>query len=132
MAHAIDQPMPPEFRRLAERLESYRKRTRRPRRLPDGIWGAAAALAQAHGVSGVARALRLDYYALKRRASAAAACSDGTSAKFVEVCVGKAGLGMGCTLKLEDGTGRRMVVRMADRAGVDLVALSTAFWRSCE
>ena len=72
VAQGRHQPIPPELRRLAERLESCRKRTRRPRRLPDGIWGAAAALAEAHGVSGVARALRLDYYALKRRASAAA------------------------------------------------------------
>jgi hypothetical protein len=40
----------------------------------------------------VARALRLDYYGLKRRTSeAAAALGDGVSPSFVEVCVGDAG-----------------------------------------
>ena len=121
MAQGRHRPIAAELRRLAERLESYRKRPGRPRRLPDGIWSAAAGLAQEHGVSGVARALRLDYYALKRRVSATVAPSaDEVSRKFVEVCVGKVGRERGCTLELEDRTGRRMAVQVADRKGLDL------------
>ena len=133
MARSGHQPLASEIRRLAERLESYRKRPRRPRRLPEGIWGAAVAQAQEHGVSVVARALRLDYYALKRRASEAAGAPRGeVSPNFVEVCVGRSGSDGGCTLELEDGTGRKMRVEVANRGGLDLAGLARAFWGAWE
>lgn len=133
MARTGHQPLTPKLRRLAERLESYRKRPRRPRRLPEGIWGAAVAQAQEHGVSVVARALRLDYYALKRRASEAASAPRAeVSPNFVEVCVGKSVSDGGWTVELEDGTGRKMRVQMADRGGLDLAGLARAFWGACE
>lgn len=132
MAHAPTRsPHPPALRRLAERLESYRERNPRPRRLPDEIWKRAAALARAYGVNAVARALRLNYYALKRRVSTLPAARPTEIApNFVEVCVGAGGTSSGGTLELEDGTGRRMKVTLGVGAGLDLEALVTTFWEA--
>lgn len=57
-----------DLTRLKSQLHGWRSRqTGRPR-LPASLWQAAALLARVHGVSGVARSLRLGYHALRRRA----------------------------------------------------------------
>ena len=59
----------PELRELQQRLASWRRTRRKRGRLPEWLWNSSVALARAHGVNRVARALRLDYYGLKRRLS---------------------------------------------------------------
>ena len=55
---------------LQRELEEYRRMQPRRSRLPESIWGAAAAeLAGEHGVYAVAQALRLDYMGLLLRAN---------------------------------------------------------------
>jgi hypothetical protein len=56
-----------KLKQLKRQLAAWR-RTARPRQaIPEPLWQAAAALAQSLGVSPVARALQLNYGALKRR-----------------------------------------------------------------
>ena len=84
-------------------------------------------------MNAVARALRLDYYALKRRVSGLPVSpTTRVSPSFVEVCLGEAGAASGGTVELEDGTGRKMKVTVAHGAGLDVAALTTAFWEACE
>ena len=131
MAQAPSQSPPPELRRLAEQLESFRERTPRPRRLPEPLWNRAAGLAREHGVNAVARALRLNYYALKRRVSSVPpGPSKPTAPSFVAIGVPPSGSDSPSVLELEDGTGRKLTVTLGARAGLDLRALVAAFWEA--
>jgi hypothetical protein len=97
-------------------LETWR-RTRRPRQpIPEALWRQMAALGRQHGVSRVCQALRVGYYALKRRVEGAAHAPE-----FVEVKMASpVGERSGCTAQMEDRKGRKPqrfaynVVRGAD------------------
>jgi len=116
---------------LQRRLTSWRARCARRRRLPEWLWASAVALARSHGVSGVARVLRLDYYALKRRLSGAQPDrgASGASPAFVELgLVPSADLGVEYRVELSAPSGRKMTLAWRGDAGA-LVALAEAFWR---
>lgn len=106
-------------------LAAWRK-TRQPRQpIPERLWGQAALLAQRHGVSAVARVLRLDYYALKRRAD-----SSSPSPGFVEMKLPLPGGGSpGCVAELQDAQGRKLVFRWSGIPGPELLGLVQAFWK---
>ncbi len=126
MARKRHETVSPKLQRLAERLEAWRKRPRRPRRLPEAIWNAAVDLAREHGVHPVARSLRLDYYSLKRRLSASPAPDPS---EFVEVRLDKPDAPPGWTIELQDGSERRMTMAAPAGSEMDPVALASAFWR---
>jgi len=56
-----------DFHQLQRQLHSWRQRQQGRSRLPAALWDAATQIARAHGVSRVARTLRIDFYALERR-----------------------------------------------------------------
>ena len=84
----------------------------------------AVVLGRSHGVSPVAQALRLDYYALKRRVSQRSASWD-----FVEVKVAPAeDPRRGFTAEMEDRQGRKVVLRWSWAPGPELLGVVQAFW----
>jgi len=152
MDRSPQREIPAEFEKLARRVERFRKGGRRRRRLPDRVWASAVELARSHGVSRIARALRLDYYALKHRLTGGPAgrpaggksptrhsrSGDGArsrretaslSPKFVQIDVAPSPLPSGCTVELEDRAGRKMTMRVPGGTEVDLVTLARTFWR---
>jgi hypothetical protein len=48
-------------------FDAWRSQPRKPRRIPDDLWGAAVSLCHEHSVLKVSRALRLNYSDLKER-----------------------------------------------------------------
>lgn len=55
------------FERVRRRLEHWRRTRAHPRSpIPDAIWAGAIALVRQHGLYQTARALRVDYGALKQ------------------------------------------------------------------
>jgi hypothetical protein len=105
-------------------LAAWRK-TRQPRQaIPEGLWKQMAMLARGHGVSAVSRALRLDYYALKRRANEADAAADFVELKFAAPGERR----RGCTAELEDRQGRKLVLRWSWPPGPELLGVVQAFW----
>jgi len=119
---------------LERQLSLWRRSRRCGRRLPPGVWGAAVELARTHGVSRVARRLRLDYYQLQRRISGGvgpptpkpvAACPEG----FVELPWGAAAAGStACRVELRDAQGAAMTLHLPGDPAL-MVALAEAFWR---
>jgi len=91
-----------------------------------------------YGLNPTARALRLDYYALKKRVAAAGA--DGLSdhpsvsadrreaATFVELVPSASGGARECILELENPGGSKMRVHLKGVEAPDLTALSRSFW----
>lgn len=127
---------PAELGALARRLENHRRSQTGRRRLPNGLWAAAAKLAGRYGVNRVHRVLRLDYYDLKRRVEAseavrpAVAKAAGPTRRpaFVELGLGPPLLSAGTLLELEDRSGRKLTVRLASEQGDELIPLVRAVW----
>ena len=117
-------PDTPRIRGVRRRLERWRQ-TRPHQRapIPEALWAAAVALAQQHGLYQTARALPINYGALKAHAARA---NHGEQAPlrptFVELAPVPAGPVHECVIELDAprGTSR---VRVSGLAVADLVAL---------
>ncbi len=94
------------------------------------------------GLHRTAKALRVNYYALKKRAEEKAAigagdisasnATKGTAATFLELAVPTPSISTGsceCTMELENTAGAKMRVHLSGVATPDLVALSRSFYQ---
>ena len=59
--------IPKSLVRGRDRFEMWRRSRKVGARIPDELWSLAVTLAEAHGLSGTASALKLDYHRLKNR-----------------------------------------------------------------
>ena len=136
-----------QTRELPARLEGVRRRfvqwrtTHKARsRIPDSLWAAAARMAGTYGLHRTARALRVEYYSLKKRVEQHSDAvqgrrESGPMATFVELSPpadhGFAAVPAGacdCTLELEDAGGSKMRVHLKAATSPDLAALCRSFW----
>ena len=134
--------LPARLEELRRRFERWR-RTRKVRsRIPEPLWNSAVTAAGLYGIHRTAKALRVDYYALKKRVEqnaalagtqqepAATASKMAAEAEFLELPAA-AWPGAGeCTLELEDVGGAKLRVHLKGFAAPDLAALSRSFWQS--
>lgn len=127
MGKWVQRDFPAALLRAQRKIEQWRERRRPRARIPEELWREAAQLACAHGINRTARALRLDYYALKKRA-AAAARSGQRAAEFVEILPGGLPtLRPECTIELEDAGGVKMRIHLAGGDLPDVAALARVF-----
>ena len=127
-------------RELPGRLEGVRRRieqwrqTRKVRSpIPDSLWTAAVRMVNAYGMNRTARALRLNYYGLKKRVEQQAVGAAGVSetkgtARFVELASFSSAGSCECLLELENACGAKMRIQLKSIAMPDLAALSQTFW----
>ena len=134
--------LPARLKGLRRRFERWR-RTRKVRtRIPDPLWASAVKVAGRYGIHRTAKALQVDYYALKKRVEQSAAIAGvqqgpavtaskmTAEAEFLELPAA-AWPGSGeCTLELEDAVGAKLRVHLKSFAAPDLAALSRSFWQS--
>lgn len=122
------QAVPAPVLGLRRRLELWRRTRPKLGPIPTELWREAVHLARAHGIHLVAHALRLEYYALKRRLAAEVPSAPAPCAApaFIEVAL-PAGHAPDYFVEMERADGGQMRVRLTDRDGV--VALSESFWR---
>ncbi len=122
--------LPTTLEQARQRFERWRKVRPSLSPIPKGLWALAVKMAQEHGVSRTAQALRLNYHTLKERLQAAGGSvrlPQPTSA-FVEL-VPQASGPSPCTIELENGQGAKMKIHLARPEAVDLLALSRSLWR---
>jgi hypothetical protein len=107
---------------------SWRK-TRTKRAIPEALWKRAATLARRYGVCRTARALRLDYAQLKRRAGGKAEAAPAVAGPFVEVLPGSVPP-LSCAIEAEypDGMTLRVQLRGAQEEAVR--AVGRLIWRT--
>lgn len=102
---------------LKQQLTRWRAANSAPTPIPDRIWCGAAQLASRHGVGQVARALRLDYAALKRKALVSeqeAMAPVVAPTAFIElVSPPPAPIGR-CVLEIESARGNEMRLKMRE------------------
>ena len=100
--------------------------------MPEPLWEEAIALAKAYGVSPVQRILRIDYRGLERRAlgivKPPAKARPVAGQSFVELPALTARRPEHL-VELEDGTGRRLSVKVAAGHLAEVLPLAQAFWR---
>jgi hypothetical protein len=125
---------------LPRRLEGVRRRIERWRQtrkvrsaIPDALWAAAVRMVNAYGMNRTARALRLNYYGLKKRverqeAGAAGVVGMKGEVPFIELAPLPSTGHCECLLELEKAGGARMRIQLKGVAVPDLAAISQAFW----
>ena len=120
--------IPSEINELGHRIEQWRSRRVRSRRMPDPLWAMAAQLARHHGLHRVARCLRLDYYSLKERMHG----GTGTGRPeprpaFIELPAFNSASTPECAIELEHPRGSRMRIHIKGTALPDVAELTRAF-----
>jgi hypothetical protein len=97
---------------VGQQLAVWRQSHSAPCPLPDHLWAKAAALAAQQGVCKVARALRLGYRELKRRAELVASPAPSASATFIEMLAPVSTSIAECALEIQSPRGAQMRVVM--------------------
>jgi len=121
--------VPARLEGLSRRFDRWRRTRKGRSRIPETLWASAVRAAGKYGLNPTARALRLDYYALKKRVEATGSMSDGnTVARFIELAPPTSGGSRECILELEEPGGAKMRVHLKGVEAPDLVALSRSFW----
>jgi hypothetical protein len=120
---------------VRQELDQWRKnRKSRRTRIPERFWQSAVELTKEHGVYRVARALRLDYSALKKRATGlpgGAGRDQADQPMFVELEMSEARVSGECMVEMENHRGAKMRIALKGTHGVDVLALCNGFWHSC-
>lgn len=135
MGQASAAVAPGRVERVRGRIKEWRKTRSGGAPMPEGLWAESVELARELGVGPAARALGVDYGALKRRASEAGKQEPGEgggpSGGFVELPVGAA---LGTTamrrteVELSRADGAKLVIRLPGDSAAFLLGLATAFW----
>jgi hypothetical protein len=110
-------------------LDSWRASRSKRSAVPELLWEAAVELARTEGVNPIARALRLNYYGLKRRmGQSTPGLVQEKHSGFVELQVSEAVRSVGCTVRMER-PGAKMTLEMAVAGVAELEGLAQMFWR---
>ena len=128
--------LPVRLKTLRQRFERWRRTRKGRSRIPKPLWASAVKMAGTYGTGRTARALRVDYYALKKRAEGRRAVTasktpgEAAGGTFLEVPPAVwAGSGE-CTLELENAAGAKLRVHLKGFVAPDLAELSRSFWQS--
>ena len=142
--------VPGGMERLRRRFDRWRETRDGRSRIPEALWASAVKAADRHGLNPTVRALRLDYYSLKKRIESDAS-RDGSDRRevakpaageirrgeFIELAMpASAGLPSTsvpeCILELEDPREAKMRIHLKGASAPDLAALSRSFWSTAE
>ncbi len=117
---------------VRRQFERWRRSRKRGTRIPEALWRAAAEAGEEYGVSKAAQALRLDYYALKKRIESIpekrSASAPPGEVKFLEIPLGAASARPECVLEFEDGQGARLRVELQGAALAELETVARSLW----
>ena len=124
---------------VRRRFEKWRRTHRTGARIPDSLWADAVRAADVCGVHRTAKALRLDYYSLKKRVerqTAATPVKRNAGPTFVELAAPDcptlsviSSSGCECIVELDDATGAKMRVSLKGIQAPDLAALCRSLWK---
>ncbi|MGV8123318.1 MAG: hypothetical protein AB2L14_26450 [Candidatus Xenobiia bacterium LiM19] len=113
---------------LRRRFDTWRKTRRSRAPIPSELWDKAAELATEQGIWKTARALHLDYNALKKRADARSADPPISPVpQFVEFLSPLTGQIAECALEVESTRGARLRIEMKNVAASGLVSIIREF-----
>ncbi len=110
--------------RVQCRLEHWRQQHRPRARISEELWCQAAELARSHGINRTARALRLDYYSLKKHLAATARSAERLP-EFVEFLPGRPPASQPeCLIEIDDPGGAKLRIHLQGGNLPDVAALT--------
>ena len=118
-----------QLERLQQQLEVWRKSHKPRSRISGRLWNSAARLAGQCGLNKTAKALRLDYYDLKKRLDTAAV-GDAPAPSFIELVPTVSSPSPECLIELEARSGTKMRIHLKGTTLPDLTTLGSMFWRN--
>lgn len=125
---------PPEIHISLEqvrlRFEAWRRHRGKRERIPDSLWEAAVELSERYSVGHLAKALRINHTALKRRVCRMRPMSTPGFAPFFELPLFPAKVALHCTVEVTRSDGAVMRMRIEGGDGSQLVELGKAFYSS--
>ena len=118
---------------VRRRFEHWRRTRKVLSRVPEPLWAAAVEMAGTCGISHTAKALRVNYNALRKRVEHQAATAprrpeENSVTTFLELAPPPRVGSCQCTMELEDDSGAKMRVHLQSPEAPDLAALSRSFW----
>ena len=117
---------------LRQQVENWRKIKGSNEKMPEPLWEEAIELAKVYGVSPVQKILRIDYRGLERRAlginKPAAKARPAGKQSFIEL-PSLPTRRAEHLVELEDGTGRKLSLKVAAGHLAEVLPLAQAFWR---
>jgi hypothetical protein len=120
-----------DLEQLRRRFEEVRSTQTKHSHLPESLWAAAATLARRDGVNPTARALRLDYTALKRRAEERGGRKGkgklATPPAFLEFVAPGAKAVTNCMVEVESAQGSKLRLELKAVATTEVADLIHAF-----
>jgi hypothetical protein len=123
--------LPTPFSKVVKRLETWRRQSRPRARLPEDLWSSAVALARRYGLHKTAKALRLDYYGLKKRVEQTDKGTRTTETRadtFVGVLPSELSpLRPECMLEMENASGSKLRIQLKGFEAPDLPGCLAAF-----
>jgi len=155
----VSRGIPARVEGVRRRLERWRGTRRAGARIPEPLWNAAVKVAERYGIHRTTKALRLDYYSLKRRvereaAEKEAAAKEAARAKepaakrrdarksgvgtsqasvgtttFVELPAPAWAACGECTLELERPCGTKLRVCLKGMSVADVAAIGRGLWQ---
>ena len=119
----------PQIEQVQKRLDAWRKTRKRRSRIPDHLWESAVKAAGQYGLHKTAKALHLDYNALKKRLKTV---TDGNKSApaFVELISPVSSPNSECLIELESRHGEKMRIHLKGAALPDLAPMVAVFWRN--
>jgi hypothetical protein len=111
-----------------DRFEEWRWTRKNGARIPEKLWALAVKLAEIHGVSRTASALKLDYHSLRKRVAGRNGPSGSAPQAFVELPPPAPAALQECVVEFSDGSGASLRVHLRGCEVPDLVALGRSFW----
>ena len=125
--------LPARVESVRRRFERWRQTRRGLSRIPESLWAAAVEMAATSGISPTAKALRVNYNALRKRVDQQAAAAprrpeENSVTTFLELAPPPRVGSCQCTMELEDDSGAKMRVHLQSPEEPDLAALSRSFW----
>ena len=109
--------------KLLERIISWKKSHRPRSPLQPELWNEAAELAREQGIWKTARALRIDYTALKKRVEAHTLDHQAPSPQFIEFFPPLAAPIAECALEVESTRGMKLRITMKNVAASELASI---------
>ena len=123
--------LPAPLEATRRRFERWRRSRTARSRIPDALWTSAVQAAGRYGLHRTTQALRLDYYALKKRVADTASDRElgrEAAAAFLELPALVSGGASECIVELEDPGGAKMRLHLKGGAVPDVAALARSFW----
>ena len=110
---------------VQKQFEQWRRGRKHREKIPAALWAAAVSLTASHSIFKTAKALRLSYNALKKRANKGAVTEASNKNTFIEFKPGPLPPATECVIEIEKPAAK---MRISFKGGPDIFELVKSFW----